>query len=140
MWNELLFDDATPLSNFPEITLTSETKDPKEGDSSSRSAIHDNNGFRVVAKNTGLTTLDYYSGGKHKIQLFQEIYDGKKWKSSNWDWCGTGKSSFQIAPNESVELEVEFWDDSKRERVLAVFSEVGTNRAGLVVLATEPEK
>ncbi|MEZ6147449.1 MAG: hypothetical protein R3B91_18910 [Planctomycetaceae bacterium] len=123
-WREMFFEDAEQLSNVPEIAVIST----------------DGKHVRVTAKNVGTTTLQYYSAGAEHVQLFQEIKDAGRWAQSNWDWCGTGKEMFEIAPNESVQLVVDFWDDEERERMLANFSEKDTNRSGLVVLAREPEK
>jgi hypothetical protein len=44
-----------------------------------------------------------------------------------------------MKPNESVSFYVEFRDSKRRERMLAAIGEEETNRAGLVLLATEPE-
>jgi len=120
-WREMLFEAADALRNIPEITWTST----------------DGSVIRVTAKNVGNTTLQYSAAGPQHVQLFQEIHVSGKWTQSNWDWCGTGKELFEIPPNNAAELEVSFWDDQTRERMLANFSEKGTNRSGLVVLATE---
>ena len=123
-WREMFFDEDAPLTNIPEITVAS------------------TDGFatRVTVKNVGRTTLQYNSAGPEHVQLFQEIHVGGKWIQSNWDWCGTGKELFEIAPNNVAELVVDFWDDQRRERMLANFSEKDTDCSGLVVLVTEPDK
>jgi hypothetical protein len=92
----------------------------------------------VKVKNVGTTTLQYYAAGSEHVQLFQEVDAAGRWTKAAWDWCGTGKEVFEIAPNNSAELVVSFSDDQKRERMLAHFSEKDTKRSGLVVLATEP--
>jgi len=120
----MFFEDAKALSNVPEISVKSS----------------DGKSIRVIAKNVGTTTLQYYSAGAENIQLFQEIKTAGRWTQSSWDWCGTGKEHFKIAPNESAELVVDFWDADEQERMLANFSEKDTNRSGLVILATEPDK
>ncbi len=122
-WREMLFEDTEHLTNFPEVAVTST----------------DGNIVRVTAKNVGTTTLQYYSTGPDHVQMFQETKVAGKWTQSKWDWCGTGKEWFEIAPNESVELVISFWDEEKQERLLANFSEKDSNRSGLVVLASEPE-
>ncbi len=86
--------------------------------------------------NEGTTTLEYYSAGRSHIQLFQEFEDLGEWTPTNWDWCETGKDEFELAPGEQVGLAVDFWDP-RRERMLATFTEEGTNRSGMVVLAAE---
>ena len=120
-WSEELFEGSEPLSNVPVITHVSTV----------------GNVVRVTAKNTGTTTLQYFSTGTGYIQLFQEIKENGEWTPYKWDWCGTGKEDFDIDSNESVELVVKFWDADKQERMLANFSEKETNRCGLVVLASE---
>ncbi len=123
-WREIFLENVIALSNVPEISVKST----------------DGKLIRVTAKNVGTTTLQYCSQGAENVQLFQEIKDAGRWTKSNWDWCGTGKELFEIAPNESAELMVDFWDNGKPERMLTNFSEKDTNRSGLVVLAIEPDK
>ena len=121
-WREMLFEEAEPLANVPEITMIS-------------TVAHNT---RVNVKNVGNTTLRYVAAGSEHVQLFQEIDVMGRWTQSNWDWCGTGKEVFDIAPNSSAELMIDYWDDQKRERMLARFAEKGTKRSGLIVLAAEP--
>ena len=123
-WSEL-FSGRTPLLNSPTIVPISGGSEASE--------------FRVTAKNTGSTVIQYSATGSERISLYQETDANGAWSMSNWS-CGTGSFLFEIAPQESVELEVEFRDDQKRERMLAMFTEKGTNREGLVVLLEEPEE
>jgi len=54
-----------------------------------------------------------------------------------------GKSIRVIAKNvgtTTLQYVVDFWDADEQERMLANFSEKDTNRSGLVILATEPDK
>ena len=127
-WSEAFsfFADRLPLTNIPTIAPVANGSGATE--------------FRVIAKNTGNTVLEYSASGQERISLYQEIDVEGKWSMSNWEWCGTGKSRFEIAPKESVELVVKFWDDQKRERMLAMFTEKGTKRTGLVVLLKEPQE
>ena len=120
-WRELIFDDAESLENIPSIKLVS----------------LDDESVKVAVTNEGETTLQYYSAGIDHVQTFQETFKDGKWTLGNWDWCGTGKEIFEISPGESTELIFQFWGEH-RERMLANFSEKGTDRTGLVVLATEP--
>ena len=124
-WSEL-FSGRSPLANHPTIVPIP---------AGSNASV-----FRVTAKNTGNTVIQYSAYGPERISLYQETDANGKWVMSNWSWCGTGRCLFEIAPQESVELEVECWDDQKRERMLAMFNEKGTNRRGLVVLLEEPEE
>jgi len=121
-WRELFLENATPLTNIPKTSLTSSVGSVA----------------RVTVKNVGNTTLQYYAAGSEHVQLFQEIKVRGKWTQSKWDWCGTGKELFEIAPNSSAELVVDFWDHQERERMLANFSEKDTKCSGFVILATEP--
>ncbi len=122
-WKERFSHGAEPLQNQPSITSTS------YGDTETR----------VIVKNIGSTTLQYFSAGPENIQLFQEIFVADGWQMAGWDWCGTGKEMYEIPPSSSVELVVNFWDGDNRERMQASFSEKGTNRSGFIVLAIEPE-
>jgi hypothetical protein len=94
------------------------------------------NGSTVTVANRGATTVTYESAGRSGIQLFQEIENHGVWTPENWDWCGTGKETFELAAGEQVSVEVDFWD-ARRERMLGCFSEKNTARCGLVVLASE---
>jgi hypothetical protein len=123
-WRERFFKDSTAFSNIPEIS----------GKSTEGILI------RVTAKNVGTTTLEYSSQGVEHVQLFQETKVAGRWTKASWDWCGTGKAVFEIAPNASVDLVVSFWNVKKQERMLAKFSEKDTGRSGLVVLAVESER
>jgi hypothetical protein len=116
----LLFTDTIPLENVPVVV-------------SSVTAVE---GMTVTLANVGTTTLTYSSAGPSNIQLFQEYEEMGKWTPEKWDWCGTGKSDFDLAAGEQVDLAVDFWD-ARRERMLACFTEKDTNRSGLVVLASE---
>ena len=71
-----------------------------------------------------------------RISLFQEVRSDSGWQKDAWSADGMCEGFYEIAPGESVRLEIEFWDDAKAVRMLGKFSEKGTDRSGLVVLAT----
>ena len=121
-WRDEVFYDCGELENKPEVTV----------DALYRS------GAKVTLSNTGHTTLCYSGYGFNHIRTFQEFYTRGKWKKHDWEWCGTGASEFEILPKASVTFEIWFREDERRERILGGFDEKGTNRSGLVVLATEP--
>ncbi len=124
-WSELFDDNSPPLTNIPQVTVLS----------------IDRSAARVNVKNVGDTTLQYYSRGPEHVQFFEERYTSGKWTQAAWDWCGTGMESFEIAPHNSAQLAVCFSSDEQlRERVLTYFLEKDTDRSGLVVLATKPDK
>jgi hypothetical protein len=120
-WDQEIFKHSHPLENIPAVGPPTR---------------HGNDQF-VTVTNTGKTVLVYLSGGPQHVQLFQEVDEHGKWRLSNWDWCGTGKETFELNPGQSVELAFRFWDAGKRERMLAHFTEKGTFRSGMVVLAAE---
>lgn len=115
-----VFADDDPLENVPVIVSTRTHAD----------------GVTVVVANRGATTLTYSAGGRSFIDLFQEFEEGGTWAPATWDWCGTGKETYELAPGDEASLEVNFWD-ARRERMLGCFSEKDTSRCGLVVLASE---
>lgn len=121
-WVCSIFDGFPPLNNVPEIL--------------SRRTVGKNS--YVTIKNVGSTTLRYTSVGPHRIQLFQEVDVSGRWGLAGWDWCGMGKETFSLEPDQTVELRVRFWDAEKRERMLGHFTEDDTMQGGMVVLATEP--
>jgi hypothetical protein len=121
-WSKLSNDGEQPLANVPAVSS------PKSR----------GNEICVTVTNNGDTTLTYYSGGSKHVQLFQECEQNGEWQMGNWDWCGTGKEYFELAPGQSADLVVEVWDTGKRERMLAHFIEKGTPRSGMVVLYSEP--
>jgi hypothetical protein len=93
----------------------------------------------ATVANEGSTTLTYYSAGRSGITLFQEFETRGAWIPGGSDWCGTGKSTFELGPGDRVRLDVDF-RDLRRERMLAWFTEKGTARSGMVVLATESRR
>lgn len=115
-----LFADDEPLKNVPVVTSVRAHAD----------------GVTVTVANHGSTTLTYSAVERSFIQLYQEIEEHGDWAPWNVDWVGTGKETYEIDPGEEVSLEVNFWE-ARRERLLACFSEKGSSRSGLAVLATE---
>ncbi|WP_278471195.1 hypothetical protein [Gimesia maris] len=120
-WRREYFEGTLPLKNRPQIISRKKVQDE----------VH------VVVKNTGNTTLVYLSAGPDCIQTYQEVFRRGLWRKANWDWCGTGKADYSILPGQSVQLTVRFSDEERGERLLGKFTEAGTNRCGLIVLATE---
>lgn len=131
-WREEVFYDCESLENEPSVVV--EAIDRISVDDISRTRA------KITVSNTGNTTLCYSGYGSKHLRTFQELYCNGKWTMHDWEWCGTGASEFQILPNDSVSFEIWFRDDERRERVLGCFVEKGTNRSGLVILATEPTK
>jgi hypothetical protein len=116
----MLFADNMPLQNVAVVVST---------------ARH-SNGMTVTLANEGTTTLTYYAADRSGIQLFQEFEEMGVWTAANWDWCGTGKEDYELAPGKQFELAIDFWD-TRRERMVACFTEKDTNRSGMIVLAAE---
>ncbi|MBL9095269.1 MAG: hypothetical protein JNL96_28880 [Planctomycetaceae bacterium] len=75
------------------------------------------------------------------MQLFQETFVDGQWRMTSWDWMfDIGRTvAYEILPTQQAILNVTFWDDGCRERMLALFYESGTGRRSLVVVAEEPE-
>lgn len=121
-WYDDTWDDALPLLNAPSVAAS----------------FRRGSELFVKVTNGGDTVLTYYGASRHHAQWFQETQQHGIWRKGLWDWCGTGKSDFELLPGESVDLVVRFADRGLRERVLTRFTEKGTDRAALVVLATEP--
>lgn len=125
---EYYFEGIPPLKNHPHIMSRKQVQDE----------VH------VTVKNRGKTTLEYYARGAEDIALpegivpYTEVFRRGLWRKSGRDWCCLGRTKFSILPGQSIKLEVDFVDDERGERVLANFREAGTNRSGLIVLATEP--
>jgi hypothetical protein len=122
-WLSMYSKAYEPLQNRPKVISIEERKGE----------------IQVTIKNTGTTIIDYYATSSSRIQLFQEEWVNREWIAINWDWCGLGKKHFELNPNETTELSVRFWDDEIRERMLGRFSEKGTLRSGMIVLAAEPQ-
>ena len=119
-WRETLLANSKPLWNVPDVS----------------SASHKDGLVFVTATNTGHTTLEYRGSSQSRISLFQEVRSGSVWQKDAWSVDGMCEGFYEIAPGESVRFEIEFWDDDKAVRMLGRFSERGTDRSGLVVLAT----
>ena len=122
-WRETLGGNSEPLLNVPAVSLAS----------------HEDGLVIVTATNTGHTTLEYRGSSPSLISLYQEVRKCSVWEQDAWSVDGMCEGFYQIAPRESVKLEIEFWDEGKAVRMLGKFSEKGTNRSGLVVLATSDE-
>ena len=121
-WRETtLLVNLKPLRNIPDVTLVSRKDDQ----------------VFVTVTNTGRTTLEYRGSSESCISLFQEVPSDSGWKKDAWSGDGHCDGFYEIGTGESVELEIEFWDDWKAVRMLGKFSEKGTDRSGLVVLAAK---
>jgi hypothetical protein len=120
-WRREFFKETLPLKNRPQIVSRKKVKDE----------VH------VTLKNTGETPLEYYGTFPVSIQLYQEIFRRGLWRKSHRDWCCLGKEKYMLLPGQSIRLEVGFSDEERGERLLGEFREAGTNRCGLIVLATE---
>ncbi len=121
-WKDL--PDSVPLENNPQIVATVQSGDE----------------LTVTVRNSGKTTLTYTGYSPTEIQLYDELFEDGVWKQMGCQWCGTGMQNYQLRPGESVDLQVKFWSRDYHDRMLAYFREQGTERAGLVVLATESEE
>lgn len=123
-WRESLLAKTNPLLNVPEVELVSR-----------------NNGtISVTVTNRGKSTLEYRGLSESQISLYQEIKVGTNWQKDAWSVDGMCEGHYEIVPGESTSLDIEFWDDHRAVRMLGKFSEKGTDRAGLVVLATNEAK
>ncbi len=119
-WRETLRGNSEPLFNVPDVS----------------SASHKDGLVIVTATNTGRTTLEYRGSSRSCISLYQEVRSDSGWQQDAWSVDGHCEGFYEIGPGESVGLEIEFWDDDKAVRMLGKFSEKGSDRSGLVVLAT----
>lgn len=126
IWRETLLENSEPLLNVPDVS----------------SASHRDGLVFVTATNAGRTTLEYRGDSQSRISLFQEVRSDSGWQKDAESVDGMCEGFYEIAPGESARLEIEiwdeteFWDDAKTVRMLGKFSEKGTDRSGLVVLAT----
>jgi hypothetical protein len=121
-FNEMFFTEQKTLQNVPVVT----PPDRLVGK------------FSVAVTNRGKTILTYSGrGGPAGVSLYYERFTDGKWCAGTWDWCGTGRGMFEIAPGQTVKLDVVLWDNGVRDRALAAFSEKDTDRTALVVLAEE---
>ena len=118
-WREMLPANSKPLLNIPAVSSAS---------------IKDGLIF-VTATNNGNTTLEYRGSSPSSISLCEEIHESSAWKQYGWSGDGPCEEFYEISPGKSVTLEVEFFDDETPIRMLARFSEKGTDRTGMVVLA-----
>ena len=119
-WMDFMPVNHRPLKNTP-VVLTNATL----------------NKIRAKITNTGETTLQYISESPTTISRYVESELDGKWHVSNWSWCPHGQQRFDIRPNETVAITVNFINEDHRERVLALFFEKNTDRCGMVVVATE---
>lgn len=118
-WRETLPANSKPLLNVPEVSSAS----LKDG------LVY------VTATNSGNTTLEYRGSSQSCISLFEEVRKESAWEQYGWSVDGPCEGFYEIASGESVRLEMEFLADENPVRMLGKFSEKGTDRTGLVVLA-----
>ena len=129
------FRNTEPLLNLPNISVTDSNKEQR----------------RVKITNEGETTLSLFGfQGRRLIRQFVEHYYVDHWDSNSsiplgsiasngGDDSRTPLNKILIKPNETIEVDV--WFDrnpQRRERILTMFAEEGTNRKDLVVLAIMP--
>lgn len=118
-WRETLPANSKPLLNIPDVSSAS---------------LNDDLVF-VTATNSGNTTLEYRGSSQSCISLFEEVHRNSAWKQYGWPVDGPCEGFYEIAPGKSVRLEMELWEDEMPVRMLGRFSEKGTDRTGLIVLA-----
>lgn len=102
--------------------------------------------IRILLQNQGATTLVYFSTGQNDIQACWTVMD-RGVKKLKWDWCGTGKDSFELPPGQTnefvISVSVSKPSASPAEEpgmeIFGLFTEEGTNRSGLVPVITESE-
>lgn len=102
--------------------------------------------IRVLLQNQGATTLVYFSAGQNDIQACWTVMD-RGVKKLKWDWCGTGKDSFEPPPGQTNEFVIPVSvskppaspaKESEFE-IFGLFTEKSTDRSGLVPMITESE-
>jgi len=83
--------------------------------------IRERGALGVTVANQGTTTLMYSAAAsdRRRIACFSEREENGAWRPNGWDWCGTGREVFELAPGKQVDLNFEF-DNPERERVLTM--------------------
>ncbi len=120
-WDERQSSEDPPLINIPWI---------------SKPAVHkQTHRLAVKVANLGDTTLSYPGYSSYTPQAFQEIFDGETWQAGNWDWCGTGLSTYQLEPGQSVWMLIHQPGGESSTRVSTWFSESNSERRSAIVLA-----
>ena len=124
-WREMCFEGFEKLENVP-IAQPLKSLIP-------RATV-------VSVRNPGTTALEYIAeGGSEKISVYQEVAAGDGWSAQLFPWCGVGKKLYEIPPGKTVNLVVYFRSQKQRERLLGRFTEKGSKKSGLIVLAKEPK-
>ena len=119
-WREMFTEFDLPLFNIPQVRYVS----------------RDETGVFVTVQNSGQTLLCYQGYGRSNPQQCWESRFTGEWKAEGCDWCGTGLGRYTIKPGEGVELYVSSFDNTDGyARVLTCFTEAGTQRSELIVLA-----
>lgn len=98
-------------------------------------------GVVVVIKNIGLVPIEYGArNGGDSITMYREIEQQGKWTVDTYEWCGMGCELRILEPGQSKKVSLEFTLPHKRERLLGSFTQSGTDKQSLVVLAFEPSQ
>lgn len=123
-WSDFFANHAPRFINVPQVSYTS----------------RDDYGVFVNVRNAGHTTLCYLAYGRSNAQDFRESNITGEWKAVRVDGCLTGLNEYEIPPNESVELYISGFDRTNGySRALTCFTEKGTMRSELIVLATHDD-
>jgi hypothetical protein len=92
----------------------------------------------VEITNKGHDSLEYGARNDDSICTFREIEEYGKWIVDTYDWCGMGIESAILEPGHKIKVTVLFRPNVKRERLLASFRQLGTDKQSYVILAVEP--
>ena len=116
-----LYPDAPALQNTPIVVGSQQSE----------------TGLLVTVANRGETTLEYAPALSTLMDIYIEVEERGQWQPAGMAALSIeDDAGHEIPPGAEVEWNVEF-TEPRRERLLGCFSETGTNRKGLVVLAAE---
>jgi hypothetical protein len=70
--------------------------------------------------------------------LVEQFVDGK-WSDKEWDWCGTGKRTFEISPGGVLQTRVARSSLPERSRIYLVLTRPSAGQSSLVLLFQDGE-
>ena len=84
--------------------------------------------------NISAVTLSYRARGASGPVLYFETYEKDDWRTSGWDWCGTGVEEFTILPGKSVEMTFYSGLAEPGTRIYTIITDPKNKRASAVLL------
>lgn len=92
----------------------------------------------VLVANVGECPLRFRGYEPLYPQHFQEIWRGHSWGRGDYQWCGSGMKTFELAPGKSVVFHLRTYESKTPYRIVTSFRDPVGERESFIVLAEMP--